>query len=37
MDVNEAPTAPSELKGLPPVLNTAPMFAATSTSLSVDC
>ena len=36
MDVNEAPTPPSELKGLPPVLNTAPMFAATSTSLSVD-
>ena len=24
MDVNEAPTAPSELKGLPPALNTAP-------------
>jgi hypothetical protein len=36
MDVNEPPSAPSELKGLPPVLNTAPMFAATSTSLSVD-
>ena len=35
-DVNERPTAPSELKGLPPVLNTAPDFAATSTSLSVD-
>ena len=35
MDVNEAPTAPSELKGLPPVLNTAPEFAATSTSRSV--
>ncbi len=36
MDVNEAPSAPSELKGLPPVLNTAPMFAATSTTFSVD-
>ena len=36
MDVNEAPTAPSELKGLPPVLNTAPEFAATSTTFSVD-
>ena len=36
MDVNDPPTAPSELKGLPPVLNTDPMFAATSTSLSVD-
>ena len=35
-DVNERPTAPSELKGLPPALNTDPMFAATSTSLSVD-
>ena len=36
MDVNDPPSAPSELKGLPPVLNTAPDFAATSTSLSVD-
>ena len=36
MDVNEPPTAPSELRGLPPVLNTAPMFAATSTTFSVD-
>ena len=36
MDVNERPTPPSELKGLPPALNTDPMFAATSTSLSVD-
>ena len=36
MDVNEAPSAPKELKGPPPVLNTDPMFAATSTSLSVD-
>ena len=26
MDVNEAPTAPREHKGPPPVLNTAPMF-----------
>ena len=36
MNVNEPPTAPSELKGLPPVLNTDPMFAATSTTFSVD-
>ena len=36
MDVNEAPSAPSELKGLPPALNTDPMFAATSTTFSVD-
>ena len=26
LDVNEAPSAPSELKGLPPALNTAPEF-----------
>ncbi len=31
MDVNEAPTMPKELKGPAPVLNTAPMFYATST------
>ena len=36
MDVNERPTVPSELRGLPPVLNTAPMFAATSTTRMVD-
>ena len=36
MDVNEAPSAPSELRGLPPALNTDPMFAATSTTFSVD-
>ena len=36
MDVNDPPTAPSEQKGLPAPLNTDPMFAATSTSLSVD-
>lgn len=42
MDVNEPPTAPSELRGPPPILNTEPMFldangdVATSTSLSVD-
>lgn len=35
LDVNEPPTAPSELRGPPPVLNTAPMFAATTTSRSV--
>ena len=36
LDVNERPTTPKELKGPPPVLNTAPMFAATSTTFSVD-
>ena len=35
MDVNEAPSAPSELKGLPPTLNTAPTYAATSTTRMV--
>ena len=41
MDVNEAPTAPSELRGPPPTLNTEPMFldangdVATSTTRSV--
>ena len=35
MDVNEAPSAPSELKGLPPVLNTAPEFGAETTERSV--
>ena len=34
-DVNERPTAPSELKGLPPALNTEPEFAATSTTRMV--
>ena len=36
LDVNERPTAPKELKGPPPVLNTEPMFAATSTTFNVD-
>ena len=35
VDVNERPTAPSELKGLPPALNTAPTYAATSTTRMV--
>ena len=35
MDVNDPPTAPSELKGTPPALNTAPEFAATSTTRMV--
>ena len=34
-DVNEAPTAPKELRGPPPVRNVAPDFAATSTTRSV--
>ena len=36
VDVNDPPTAPSEQKGLPAPLNTDPMFAATSTTFSVD-
>ena len=35
MDVNEAPSAPSELKGLPPALNVAPEFAAETMGRSV--
>ncbi len=35
LDVNEAPSAPSELKGLPPVLNTAPEFDAETDERSV--
>ena len=34
-DVNERPTAPSELKGLPPALNTDPMFDMASTTMMV--
>ena len=35
MDVNEAPTAPSELRGSPPVRNTAPYFSAASAARMV--
>ena len=35
LDVNEAPSAPEELRGLPPVLNSAPEFAAETDERSV--
>ena len=35
MDVNEAPSAPSELRGLPPALNVAPEFAAETDTREV--
>ena len=35
LDVNEAPTAPEELRGPPPVRNVAPDFAATTTTRTV--
>ena len=35
MDVNEAPSAPSELRGLPPALNVAPEFAAATDTREV--
>ena len=35
LDVNEAPSAPEELLGTPPARNTAPEFAATSTTRMV--